>query len=147
MGGQRGDTTRCLAEQAIRLAIDERVPVTYLTRQGRIGDVARALTEVIGHRLGDAGAKQAPASELVASVLALLDGAPLDVGELQGFVLSDLRVFVRRRARIGVAYQVLILDLVLAVGTDGPNGLPSYALAGLDTLSREGVHIIAAVAG
>ena len=146
-GIQGDDATRWLAEQAMKLAIDERVPVTYLTKQGRIGDVARVFIEVIGDRWADAGAKQAPALELMPRVLALLDGAPLDVGEMEDFVLSDLRALVRRRGRVGAAYQVLILDLALAVGTDRPGALGSYALAGLNALSREGIGIIVAAQG
>ena len=141
-GIEGDDATRWLAMQASELAVDERTPVTYVTRRGHLGNVTRAFIEVIDHHWVDAEAKQAPASECVSRVLAVLDGAPLDVGEMQDFVLSDLRTLVRRRRRVGAGHQVLILDLPVAVGTDRPDGLGCYALAGLNALSREGVHII-----
>lgn len=139
-GLQSYDATWWLAQQACKLAINERIPVLFLTQQGRIGEVAAALFEVNANRWADASARQSPARTIEARVLALLEDAALDVGEAPDLVLSDLRALVRRRARGGAAYQVVIL--ALAVGADRDDALPNDVLAGLEALSKEGAHII-----
>jgi hypothetical protein len=131
------DRARWIAEQASCVAVGEKVPVTILTQPGKGAEIAKAFLDVATDWQVDSKWARPPGNRAARS-MALLEEAPLEIGEIQDLLLSDVRVIVRRHSRHIGGHHVVMIDL----GADWQRIPAGVAIAAFDTLSHEGVHIV-----